>query len=124
MGPGTTDWTAYTEHYYTSDGIILPPNAEAIEGKENIISFLGSFPPITDMQFNHIKVEGAGDIAYVYGRYFLAMEGEGEEAIQDNGKYLEIWKRQSDGSWKVAIDIFNSDLPISVPEAETAETEM
>ena len=29
----------------------------------------------------------------------------------DDGKYIEIWKRQADGSWKIAYDIFNSDLP-------------
>ena len=35
-----------------------------------------------------------------------------EGPIPDHGKYIEIWRRQSDGSWKVALDIFNSDLPL------------
>jgi ketosteroid isomerase-like protein len=31
--------------------------------------------------------------------------------VNDHGKYGVIWKKQSDGSWKVLSDIFNSDLP-------------
>jgi ketosteroid isomerase-like protein len=38
--------------------------------------------------------------------------------VEDRGKYLEIWKRQADGSWKVALDIFNSDLPLPEMDAE------
>ena len=122
MAPGTTDWSDYTDLYYANDATILPPNAEAIKGREEIISFFGSFPPITEMQFDQVEVNGAGDIAYVYGKYSMTMTIEGSESAQDNGKYIEIWKRQPDGSWKVALDIFNSDLPIAVPEP-VAETE-
>jgi len=24
---------------------------------------------------------------------------------------VEVWKKQPDGSWKVVVDIYNSDLP-------------
>ena len=27
------------------------------------------------------------------------------------GKYVAVWKKQQDGSWKVEADMFNSDLP-------------
>jgi len=33
----------------------------------------------------------------------------------DKGKYIVIWKKV-DGEWKYYRDIFNSDLPIPVPE--------
>jgi len=29
----------------------------------------------------------------------------------EKGKYLTVWKKQADGSWKVIEDMFNSDLP-------------
>jgi ketosteroid isomerase-like protein len=121
MGPGTTDWTEYTDLYYAGDALILPPNAEAIRGREAIISFFGTFPPISDMQFDQVEVDGAGDIAYVYGKYSMTITSEEGEPVQDSGKYIEIWKRQADGTWKVSLDIFNSDLPIPEPEPLTAE---
>ena len=33
----------------------------------------------------------------------------------DRGKYLEVWKKQADGKWKVVADMFNSDLPLAPP---------
>jgi len=41
----------------------------------------------------------------------MTMTPEGSDPIDDTGKYLEIWKKQADGGWKVVRDIFNSDLP-------------
>ena len=32
------------------------------------------------------------------------------EPVTDNGKYLDIWQKQADGSWKVKADIWNSNL--------------
>ncbi|HEU4419987.1 MAG TPA: hypothetical protein VFT55_13725 [Planctomycetota bacterium] len=39
------------------------------------------------------------------------MTPPGAPAITDTGKFLVIYRRQDDGSWKVCCDIFNSDLP-------------
>jgi ketosteroid isomerase-like protein len=41
---------------------------------------------------------------------------EGGQTMSDKGKYLVVMKLQSNGSWKVAVDIWNSDLPQPVPK--------
>ena len=41
---------------------------------------------------------------------FIAKEASGK-TVSDKGKYLTVWKKQPDGSWKVLLDIYNSDLP-------------
>jgi len=48
----------------------------------------------------------------------LKIRQDGGEPEQDSSKYIEIWKRQADGSWKVAFDIFNSDLSLPSSEGE------
>ena len=35
--------------------------------------------------------------------------------VADRGKFVEVWKKQADGKWKVVADIFNSDLPAAPP---------
>jgi ketosteroid isomerase-like protein len=69
---------------------------------------------MSNIEFNQVEMDGAGDMAYVYGTYsmMLAMPGM-EEPVPDHGKYIEIWRRQEDGSWRLARDIFNSDLPLA-----------
>ena len=45
-----------------------------------------------------------GDLAYQIGTY--AVEGANPP---EQGKFLNILKRQADGTWKVAVSAFNSD---------------
>jgi ketosteroid isomerase-like protein len=33
-------------------------------------------------------------------------------ASADHGKFVEVWRKQADGKWKCAVDIFNSDIPV------------
>ena len=113
----TGDHQAYVNHYYTADVVIMPPNGEVIRGREAAVAFNEEFPPYEDLQFNHVQVDGDGDLAYVYGTYTMVMAtAEGEDPVEDRGKYIEIWRRQADGSWRIALDIFNSDLPIPAME--------
>jgi ketosteroid isomerase-like protein len=41
--------------------------------------------------------------------------------MPDSGKYIEIWRKQSDGTWKLVRDIFNSDLPLPTPTPVPAQ---
>jgi ketosteroid isomerase-like protein len=33
----------------------------------------------------------------------------------DRGTYIELWEKQADGSWKIARDIYNSDVAPAAP---------
>ena len=35
--------------------------------------------------------------------------------VNDTGKFLEVWKKQANGSWKCVADMFSSDMPVPVP---------
>ena len=109
------DFAALVRDYYTEDAIALPPNAPAASGHAAIESMFRTFPPITAFELRSEEMEGNANLAYVRGRYFMTMSPPGAAAIADSGKYLEIWRRQSDGSWKSARDMFSSDLPLPAP---------
>lgn len=120
MNSPTPDLDAYTRTYYSQDAVVLPPNAPVISGEAAIASFLKSFPPITNFEFTLVHIEGTADMAWVQGAYNMTMTPEGSSPINDTGKYIEIWKKQADGGWKVVRDIFNSDLP-AVPATDMAQ---
>lgn len=103
-----------TMSYYTDDASLLPPNAPTATGKQAIRATWASLlTPGTRLSWEAQKVEvsRAGDMAYEIGTYQLAMKG-----AQDRGKFVVVWKKQPDGQWKAAADIFNSDLPAAAAQ--------
>ena len=51
------------------------------------------------------------------GAYEMSFNDPAGKPVSDKGKYVTIWVKQQDGKWKVAVDMFNSDLP--APGAES-----
>ena len=97
--------------FYTDDAKFLHPGAEIVSGKQEIKEFLeaGRAFGLRKLNFISVEIEYDGNLAYERGIIHMEMEAEGK-LVTDKGKYLVVMKRQSDGSWKVAIDIWNSDL--------------
>ncbi|MDH3369625.1 MAG: DUF4440 domain-containing protein [Gemmatimonadota bacterium] len=106
------DWSAVVQ-FYTPDAVVMPPNQAALQGRAAIREWYASFPPVTDVDLPIVDVDGRADLAYTRGTYTLTFAMEGApQPITDRGKNLAIWRKQPDGSWQMAIDTFNSDLPL------------
>jgi ketosteroid isomerase-like protein len=102
---------------YAEDAVLLPQNGEAVNGRAAIQEWFSAFPSFTDFKVETLEIEGRGDLAYVRGAYSMSMAPEeGGEPVADRGKYIEIHRRQPNGGWKISRDIYNSDMPISMPE--------
>ena len=97
---------------YTEDAVMMPPNGPAVEGQAAIEAFFAAYPPFSGFTLNPVEIDGRGDLAFVRGTYSMTLEIEGMEPTPDTGKYIEIRRRQTDGSWLIAEDIFNSDVPL------------
>lgn len=98
---------------YTDDAIILPPNSTMLQGHNAIESYWGSIFRLgkVDVQLKLINVFGSGNIAVETGIYDLKIQPETMAPILDHGKYMVIWQKQSDNSWKLKRDMWSSDLP-------------
>ena len=109
---------------FTEEGSLLPPNSPMIVGRVSIQAHFQAVldAGVGDLKTTMIGVHVNGDMGHDVGKYTLTIQPEEGEAISDNGKFVTIWKRQN-GSWKIDVDIFNSSVPLPVPEEETAEEE-
>ena len=56
------------------------------------------------LEFTPAKAIVSGDLGYTAGTYKMSMG-----SMHESGKYLTVWRKQADGSWKVAEDSFNAD---------------
>ncbi len=100
---------------WTDDGVQMPPNEPLLNGRDQIRTrnkaVLDRF--IFDMRSINIEeVSIAGDWAFAWGTYSATLTPkEGSETIPIDGKYMTIFQKKSDGSWKIHRDIFNSNVP-------------
>jgi ketosteroid isomerase-like protein len=98
---------------------VLPPNATSAATKETIRNvwkdMLASPGLVITWNPTRVQVGKSGEMAWVCGAYELTMHDASGKPINDHGKYLEVWEKQSDGNWKCAADMWNSDLAASPP---------
>ena len=97
---------------YTHDAVFMPPNHPAVEGHEALLDWLKTFPRASAFTLSISDIGGYGDVAYVRGHATMTLHPEGAtEPVEEVMKTVEIRKKQVDGSWLMAVDIFNSDKP-------------
>lgn len=106
--------------YYADDATILLPNAPPVTGKDNIRASLK--PRLSDpnfsLTFRPAKIEASEGLAYVQGAYSSTRtDPKTMEVRSDQGKYVTVYKKQRDGSWKAIQDMVSSDLPRPIERA-------
>jgi uncharacterized protein (TIGR02246 family) len=100
---------------YLPDAHLLPPDAGPIEGREAIQQFIAGFLGAYHVTIvvSADEIEGRGDLAYARGHY--TMEGTpkaaGAPPLQEEGKFLEVLRRQADGTWRYAVDMWGPNAP-------------
>lgn len=98
---------------YAEDAAVMPANEKAAVGRQAIGEWWkrSMQMPGYDLTFStdQLLLSKSGDMALDRGTYrFAATPAQG--AISDTGKYVVVWRKVG-GEWKVAADIYNSDLP-------------
>jgi ketosteroid isomerase-like protein len=70
-------------------------------------------PPLVSVNRDLIQIEGDGNMVYVVNLFAWTMKdpSSGNE-FTIPGKGVHVWQRQADGSWKIFIDINNTDVPV------------
>ena len=99
---------------YAEDAVWLPPNAPMETGREAIRagwSRLLTLPSFKiDWRITKLDVSRSGDMAYTVYAYQMTFQRPDGSRLNDHGKDLVVWKKQSDASWKMIAESFNSDL--------------
>ena len=97
---------------YTEDATVNPPNEAAVQGRKNIQTWVQKMidQGMNKMVLTPTESAISGNIAYEAGTYSATVTSPGSKPVTDKGKYVVVLK-QAGGSWLLAHDIFNSDLP-------------
>jgi ketosteroid isomerase-like protein len=110
---GSTKDSASFCTFYADDATVMIPNEPAFKGMKDIQAVFTPMmqDPNFKLSFTTDKVEVSGILAYTQGAYSMTTTARTGKPVEDRGKYLTVWKKQTDGTWKALEDIFNTDLP-------------
>jgi len=99
--------------WFADDGVALGNGAAPLVGKVAIAKSANWSPK--DYQLTWTPSDAlmgpSGDMGYTWGHY----EGRSKDAngnpVMTGGRYITVWRKQPDGSWKVVLDAGANDAP-------------
>jgi uncharacterized protein (TIGR02246 family) len=99
--------------FYVNDAVLMLGGAPDVVGKPSIRETIGKMmqDPNFALTFAtaNVVVARSGDIAYETGSYELTTSDANQQPARERGRYVVVWRKESDGTWKAAIDAPNSD---------------
>ena len=118
----TKDLEKFVAHY-ADDASVLLPDTPILTGKDAIRGVLK--PMIGDPNFAvtfeaaKVDVAKSGELGYTQGAYALTTSNPKTKApATEKGKYLTVYRKQADGTWKAVEDTFMADAPPPSPAAK------
>lgn len=94
---------------YDTHAHYLPNDADALHGQEAILGYwAASFDFMSDLQLNMETLEGTKQLLYETGSGLAFVLAEDGKTVELPFKYVNVWKLQDDGSYRVVIDTFNN----------------
>jgi uncharacterized protein (TIGR02246 family) len=100
-----TNDAAKIASWWTEDAVYIDRAEPTINGREGMESFLKGVlggVRITDAGVEKDDLAVSGDLAYVIGRYREVLQPREGAPVDNRGRFVFIWKRQPDGTWKIA----------------------
>ena len=102
--------------HYTADGNVMVPNSPMMTGKDAIGKAMKDVlaDPNWSLALQPVQVEVSrgGDLGYTRGTYVLtATDPASKKAVMEKGRFVTIFRKEADGSWKAVQDINNAEAP-------------
>jgi uncharacterized protein (TIGR02246 family) len=105
--------------HYTDDGTVIFPNAPVTTGRDAIGKAMKDV--LTDPNWSlalqpvQVEVSRSGDLGYVRGTYVLtATDPQSKKVATERGRFVTIFRKEADGSWKAVQEISNAEAPATI----------
>ncbi len=97
------------KNLYDAKAHYLPDDQAALHGNAAIVNYWeSSFPFMGDLVLHMNSLEGTKELLYETGKGVAQVMNEKGEYDDFKFKYVNVWKLQTDGTYKVVIDTYNS----------------
>jgi ketosteroid isomerase-like protein len=99
--------------YWTEDAVVFPPGLPAVVGKVALREYVLSSMQISGFKITWTSTDVTfspdGNLAYLFSRNAVSMDAPDGTPTTTEGRAVTIWRRESDGEWRCAVDIWNAE---------------
>ena len=99
--------------YWTDDAVVLPPGLPTIVGKTALRRYVESSLQMPGFQITwssaDVVLSPDGNLAYMFSKNAVTVNGQDGTPVTMNGRAVTIWRREPDGEWRCAVDIWNAE---------------
>jgi uncharacterized protein (TIGR02246 family) len=97
--------------FYADDAIAYPPNQPVAIGRAAAEKVWAAYfaAPTYKLSWKTTHAEVTGALGYTTGTYEDSFKGPDGKTVYGKGKYVCVWKKQSDGTWKAVHDMWNTN---------------
>jgi ketosteroid isomerase-like protein len=94
---------------YDEHAVAFPPDADMVMGRQAIQDLWKSASDsgVKSLDLTVLGAESSGNYMIETGRALLHVQPTGKPETTQSAKYVVVWKKQKDGSWKIYRDIWN-----------------
>ncbi len=94
-------------------GIVFAGTSQLVIGPDGAKEYYAGHGAGTSLTWRpvHAWVSSSKDLGFTIGEYVATGRGPSGAAVQRFGKYLTVWQRQHDGTWKFVVDGGNTTPP-------------
>ncbi|RWB96825.1 MAG: DUF4440 domain-containing protein [Mesorhizobium sp.] len=94
---------------YTEDAALLPPDGKRVDGRKGVEEFWqGAINGgMKNLTLKALEVEESANLAYEVGAFTLDVPSKDGALSTLAGKYIVVWKKGGDGTWRLHRDIWN-----------------
>lgn len=96
---------------FVAEPVTLPPGGPPATGARDFRRVWGDMFAQGDVEVDNEarRIWVSGDLAAAWGTFTIQIEPAEGEPAEDAGKWMAVWERQEDGTWKAVANIWNSD---------------
>jgi uncharacterized protein (TIGR02246 family) len=100
-----------TASFYAEDASVFPPNAPVAKGREAARKVWADFFAAPDFKISWNTTSASVDhnLGYTSGTYEDSYTGKDGKTVSETGKYLCVWRKNSQGKWMAIQDMWNAD---------------
>jgi ketosteroid isomerase-like protein len=98
--------------YWTDDAVVLPPDLPEVRGKDALREYVLGSLQIPGFRItwssDEAVISSDGSLAYLFSENAVTLNGPDGTPMTTKGRAVTIWRKEPDGEWRCAVDIWNA----------------